>query len=87
MHHSVGLLVYFTVLLLALLFAWQAFDRSSLAASTLFAFTSRGDVGDVCHAWQLLPRYGIFAADQDLVTALYYAMITMTTVGYGGGDL
>jgi voltage-gated potassium channel len=83
LHHSVPTLVYFSVVVLALLASWQAFDRSSLAASTLFAFTSV--VMLVMYA--TLGSYYLGAAFtppiKDLVTALYYAMITMTTVGYG----
>jgi voltage-gated potassium channel len=82
-HHSVVLLVYFALLLIALAFAWQQFDRSSLAASTLFAFTSIA----MLVMYATLGSYYLGAEFsppiKDLVTALYYAMITMTTVGYG----
>jgi voltage-gated potassium channel len=82
-HHSIGLLIYFALLLLALVFAWQRFDRSSLAASTLFAFTSVA----MLVMYATLGSYYLGAEFsppiKDLVTALYYAMITMTTVGYG----
>ncbi|MBE1158978.1 voltage-gated potassium channel protein [Dyella acidiphila] len=82
-HHSVPMLIYFSVLLLALLASWQSFDRSSLAASTLFAFTSIA----MLVMYATLGSYYL-GADftppiKDLLTALYYAMITMTTVGYG----
>ena len=82
-HHSVSLLIYFALLLLALAFAWQQFDHSSLAASTLFAFTSvamlvmYATLGSYYLGTEFSPPI------TDLVTALYYAMITMTTVGYG----
>ncbi|RUL64119.1 voltage-gated potassium channel protein [Dyella dinghuensis] len=82
-HHNVVLLIYFALLLLALVFAWQQFDRSSLAASTLFAFTSVA----MLVMYATLGSYYLGAEFsppiKDLVTALYYAMITMTTVGYG----
>jgi voltage-gated potassium channel len=82
-HHSVSLLIYFALLLLALAFAWQQFDHSSLAASTLFAFTSVA----MLVMYATLGSYYLGAEFSppitDLVTALYYAMITMTTVGYG----
>ena len=78
-----GLLVYFLVVLGALLFAYRHFDRSSVAASTLFAFTSVA----------MLLMYATFGSYYlgsqyrppitDLVTALYYSMVTMSTVGYG----
>ena len=77
------MLAYFLLMLALLAFAWRQFDRSSIAASTLFALTSV----------VLLIVYATFGtyylgADfkpqvTDLVTALYYAMVTMSTVGYG----
>jgi voltage-gated potassium channel len=83
LHHSMGLLIYFSLLLLALVVTWQSFDRSSLAASTLFAFTSVA----MLVMYATLGSYYLGAEFsppiKDLVTALYYAMITMTTVGYG----
>lgn len=81
--HDQILAVYFVIILVALLLAWRHFDRSSIAASTLFAFTSVA----------MLLLYATFGAYYlgsefnphitDLVTALYYAMVTMSTVGYG----
>ena len=83
--HQAGyaLLVYFLLVLGALLFSYRHFDRSSVAASTLFAFTSVA----------MLLMYATFGtyylgaeykpAITDLVTALYYSMVTMSTVGYG----
>lgn len=83
--HAAGywLLVYFLLVLGALLFSYRHFDRSSVAASTLFALTSVA----------MLLMYATFGsyylgaqfrpAITDLVTALYYSMVTMSTVGYG----
>ncbi|HEX5482310.1 MAG TPA: voltage-gated potassium channel protein [Terriglobia bacterium] len=81
-HHR-ALTYYDGILLLALLLAYRWFDRSSLAAGTLFAVTSA----------LLLLIYAVFGSlylgDQfspqikDLVTAFYYAVVTMGTVGYG----
>ena len=78
-----ALLIYFLLVLGALLFSYRHFDRSSVAASTLFAFTSVA----------MLLMYATFGAYYlgaeykpaitDLVTALYYSMVTMSTVGYG----
>ncbi|MGH8801223.1 MAG: NAD-binding protein [Casimicrobiaceae bacterium] len=77
------LLAYFVILLIALSFAWRSFDRSSVAASTLFALTSVA----------MLLMYATFGSYYlgaeykppitDLVTALYYSMVTMSAVGYG----
>ena len=81
--HVHGLLAYFAFLLAALLFSWRHFNRSSVALSTLFALT----------AVVMLLLYATFGSYYlgagfkpqitDLVTALYYAMVTMSTVGYG----
>ncbi|MEO8124277.1 MAG: NAD-binding protein [Burkholderiales bacterium] len=77
------LLVYFAVVTVALFIAWRQFDRSSVAASTLFAVTSV----------VMLLMYATFGAYYlgqdfkppitDLITAHYYALVTMSTVGYG----
>lgn len=77
------LLAYFCFTAVALLAAWRYFDRSSLAASTLFAITS-------VLMLLLYATFGCYYLGaefrppiHDLVTALYYAMVTMSTVGYG----
>lgn len=82
-HIHSALAAYFILILVALLFAWRHFDRSSIAASTLFALTSVA----------MLLMYATFGAfylgDEfhpkihGLITALYFAMVTMSTVGYG----
>lgn len=83
-HRHAHLLVGYFILMLALLvFAWRHFDRTSITAGTLFAFTSVAML--IIYA-----TFGTFylGADfkppiTDLVTALYFAMVTMSTVGYG----
>lgn len=82
-HNGYLLLIYFLLVLSALLISWRHFDRASVAASTLFALTSVA----------MLIMYAAFGsyylgaqykpAITDLVTALYYSMVTMSTVGYG----
>lgn len=77
------LLGYFVLLLALLLMAWRQFDHSSVTASTLFALTSV----------VMLLMYATFGAYYlgaefrppitDLVAALYFAMVTMSTVGFG----
>ncbi|MGB6482615.1 MAG: voltage-gated potassium channel protein [Candidatus Acidiferrales bacterium] len=80
-HHE---LIYFHgILLIALLLTYRWFDRSSLAAGTLFAVTSM----------LLLLIYAVFGSlylgkqfsppIKDLMTAFYYSVVTMATVGYG----
>jgi len=77
------LLAYFALVLGALLFAWRQFDRTSVAASTLFALTSvamlltYATFGSYYLGAEFKPPIG------DLVTAFYYSMVTMSTVGYG----
>lgn len=84
-HEHHGFLVsYDGFLLLALLLSYRWFSRSSLAAGTLFAVTSL----------LLLLIYGVFGSlylgqkfsppITDLETAFYFAVVTMTTMGYYG---
>jgi len=82
-HHRTGLFTYDGFLLLALLLSYRWFDRTSLAAGTLFAITSA----------LLLLIYAVFGSlylgsefsppIKDLPTAFYYSVVTMSTVGYG----
>lgn len=81
--HAHLLLCYFSFVVVVLLLAWRHFDRSSLAASTVFALTSvvmlllYATFGSYYLGYEFRPPI------HDLVTALYYAMVTMSTVGYG----
>ncbi|MGH9397368.1 MAG: voltage-gated potassium channel protein [Terriglobia bacterium] len=74
---------YDGALLVLLLLAYRSFSRSSLAAGTLFAITSTlllliyAVFGSLYMGEQFSPRI------DDLVTALYYSVVTMGTVGYG----
>lgn len=83
-HTFYSALIYYDALLLgALLVSYRRFNRSSLAAGTLFALASG----------VLLLLYAVFGAFymgvqftppiNDLTTAFYYAIVTMGTVGYG----
>ncbi len=77
------MLAYFLLVLALLVFAWRQFDRTSVTASTLFALTSvvllvvYSTLGSFYLGADYKPQI------TDLVTALYYAMVTMSTVGYG----
>lgn len=77
------LLGYFVLLLALLLLAWRRFDHASITASTLFAVTSVV----MLLLYATLGTYYLGADFHppvtDLVTALYYAVATMSTVGYG----
>lgn len=81
--HAQIMLAYFALSLLLLIWSYRHFSRSSIAASTLFAITSM--IMLVCYA-----TFGAYYLGQgfkphinDLPTAFYYAMVTMSTVGYG----
>lgn len=70
-------------LLLALLLAHRHFQRSSLASATLFALASLFSlfayaiVGSFVLGQQFSPPI------RDFVSAFYFSVVTMTTVGYG----
>lgn len=76
-------LVVNAVLLLLLVLGGRRFDRSSLAAGTLFALTTTV----LLLSYAVLLSYAMGSQFQppirDFATALYFAIVTMTTVGYG----
>jgi voltage-gated potassium channel len=84
--HVQVLVAYFAFVVACLLLSWRQFDRSSVAASTLFALTSvvmlllYATFGSYYLGAQFSPPI------KDLATALYYSMVTMSTVGYGDID-
>lgn len=77
------LLAYFIVMLVVLVLSWRQFDQFSVAASTVIALSSV----------IMLIGYSTFGAYYlgadfdppiaDPMTALYWSMVTMSTVGYG----
>ncbi len=75
------LLAYFSFVLASLLLTWRAFDRTSIAAGTLFALTAvamllmYATFGSYYLGAEFKPRIG------DMISALYYALVTMSTVG------
>lgn len=80
---ATGLLVYNLGVLVVLFAAGSAFSRSSLTSASLFATASIV----LLIAYAVLGSY-LLGADfkppiTDLITALYFAMVTMSTVGYG----
>jgi len=78
-----GLLVYTVVLAAMLTVYWRHFDRSSLTAGSLFAIISVG----------FLLVYSVFGVlylgnefnppIHDPITAFYFSIVSMSTVGYG----
>jgi voltage-gated potassium channel len=77
------LLSYFVLVLAALLAAGRNFNRSSVAASTLFALTSVVMLLLYATFGAYYLGNGFKPAISDLVTALYFAIVTTSTVGYG----
>lgn len=77
------LTAYNSGLLVALLLAHRQFQRSSIAAGTLFALTSTmllmsyAILGSYVLGKDFSPPIG------DFISALYFAVVTMSTVGYG----
>lgn len=79
----IGLAIYSLVLVVLLTGYWRQFDRSSLAAGSLFTVLSVGG----------LLVYGVFGAlylgeefnphIDDIITAFYFSIVSMSTVGYG----
>ncbi|RAR49505.1 voltage-gated potassium channel [Paraburkholderia unamae] len=78
-----ALAAYSLVLACALIYYWRRFDRASVAVGSLFAFLSIGS----------LLVYAVFGAlylgddfqppIHNLVTAFYFSIVSMSTVGYG----
>jgi len=82
-YRSNALAAFTLALACALVYYWRRFDRVSLAAGSLFAFLSIGS----------LIVYAVFGAlylgtdfsppITNLVTAFYFSIVSMSTVGYG----
>src|SRR3546814_517025 len=79
----VGLAVYTLVLLLVLVVYWQRFDRSSLAAGSLFAILSILSLLIYAVFGALYLGREFHPVISDLATALYFSVVSMSTVGYG----
>lgn len=78
-----GLIAYNVILLACLLLGYRHFQRSSIATATLFAITSVVSL----LAYAVVGTYVLGAQFgppiQDVITALYFAVVSMSTVGYG----
>jgi len=71
------------LLLVSLLLAWRQFSRSSLTAGTLFAVTSVITLLTLAVLGSFELRDQFQPPIPDLATALYFVIVTMSTVGYG----
>jgi len=77
-------MLYYTLALVVLLVLyWRQFDRSSLAAGSLFAVLSVASLLIYATYGALYLGAGFAPHIEDLGTALYFAVVTMSTVGYG----
>jgi voltage-gated potassium channel len=75
---------YFTLALaVALIYYWRRFDRASFAASTLFAVLSIGSLLIYAVFGTLYLGDGFDPPIRTIVTALYFSIVSMSTVGYG----
>ena len=81
--HRVALLVYTLAVVLLLCLTWRQFDRASLAAGSLFALVSVGSLLLYAVFGALYLGAEFTPALTDLPQALYFAVVTMATVGYG----
>ncbi|WP_322031448.1 voltage-gated potassium channel protein [Paraburkholderia sp. J76] len=82
-YRSPALAGFSLALACALVYYWRQFDRASVAAGSLFAFLSIGSL--VIYAvFGSLYLGGDFAPPiRNLVTAFYFSIVSMSTVGYG----
>jgi voltage-gated potassium channel len=80
-HSSTAL--YLVALLLALSVAGRAFQRSSLAAGTLFALAVTGLLLAYGVLGSLILGQGFTPAILTFQQAVYFTVVTMSTVGYG----
>ena len=79
-----GHLLILSLFLIALLaFYWRRFDRSSLAASSLFALLGIGSLLTYAVLGGLWFGAGFAPPVTDLPTSLYFAIQTLSTVGFG----
>jgi voltage-gated potassium channel len=82
-HFNLLFVEFVSVSFLILLAAWRKFDQTSIAAATLFALASVV----MALAYATFGSFYLGAEFKppitDLITALYYSMVTMSTVGYG----
>lgn len=83
-HRHLDFLLAITVAqTLLLLISWRRFDRSSLTTGALFALLGIGSVMTYGVLGALWMGAGFRPPIRDPVTAVYYAIVTMSTVGYG----
>lgn len=78
-----GLGIYTLVLLIALIAYWRRFDRASVTAGSLFALVSVLSLLIYAVFGTLYLGNEFNPPIQNAVTALYFSIVSMSTVGYG----
>ena len=78
-----AMVIYNGIVLFALLRFWSRFDRSSLAAGTLFAIASIVSLLWYANLGVLYLGEEFQPPVTDLANAAYFTMVTMSTVGFG----
>ena len=78
-----GLGVYTLVLVIALIAYWRRFDRASVTAGSLFALVSMASLLIYAIFGTLYLGEEFNPPIKDAATALYFSIVSMSTVGYG----
>lgn len=79
----IGLGVYTLVLVIALIAYWRRFDRASVTAGSLFALVSMLSLLIYAVFGTLYLGEEFKPPIEDAATALYFSIVSMSTVGYG----
>lgn len=82
-YRSTPLFAFTVLLAAALLYYWRHFDRTSLAASSLFAILSIGSLMIYAVFGSLYLGADFTPPIRNFVTAFYFSIVSMSTVGYG----
>ncbi|TAM05151.1 MAG: voltage-gated potassium channel protein [Paraburkholderia sp.] len=82
-YRSIPLFAFTLALAAALLYYWRHFNRTSLAAGTLFAILSIGSLMIYAVFGSLYLGDGFSPPIRNLLTAFYFSIVSMATVGYG----
>ncbi|MBB1625870.1 voltage-gated potassium channel protein [Achromobacter sp. UMC71] len=78
-----GLGIYTLVLVIALIAYWRRFDRASVTAGSLFALVSMASLLIYAIFGTLYLGQEFNPPIKDAATALYFSIVSMSTVGYG----
>jgi len=82
-YRSHALAAFSIALACALIYYWRRFDRASIAAGSLFAFLSIGSLIVYAVFGSLYLGDDFAPPIHNLVTAFYFSIVSMSTVGYG----